>query len=225
VPTRGFVRRALIGLDLLCGAILALTGGIVLNGSRVVPVALMAGLVACVASMAQEGGRAASVDAAWKAAVGTVSVVFLVAGVVVLAGGATAAVVSVLAVVTGGAVWRVRAWRARRPGRRSLRPAPVNGDGEQALTAAAWRSRSQLPVSLLPTSVLGGEWLRTTAALGCRLELPVRQGIIRRRHETLDELERRDPVGFARWLATGMATDSDPAAFVRGGRIMGTDAV
>jgi hypothetical protein len=31
----------------------------------------------------------------------------------------------------------------------------------------------------------------------------------------LDELERRDPVGFAGWLATGTASDSDPADFLQ----------
>jgi hypothetical protein len=44
-----------------------------------------------------------------------------------------------------------------------------------------------------------------------------RQSLVRRRQETLDELERRDPEGFARWLASGAAVDSDPAAYVQEG--------
>jgi hypothetical protein len=44
-----------------------------------------------------------------------------------------------------------------------------------------------------------------------------RQTLVARREETLDELERRDPDGFARWLAAGPAAGSDPADFVRGG--------
>ena len=84
--------------------------------------------------------------------------------------------------------------------------------------------RSPLPVSLLPTSVLGSEWRRTTATLACRLEPATRQTITRRRHEILDELECRDPAGFARWLAAGSAADSDPAAFVECDRTTGTDA-
>jgi hypothetical protein len=56
----------------------------------------------------------------------------------------------------------------------------------------------------------------------------VRASIVRRRQETLDELERRDPVGFARWMAGGPAPASNPALFVhgdvRGDRPAGSDA-
>jgi hypothetical protein len=44
-----------------------------------------------------------------------------------------------------------------------------------------------------------------------------RQWLVARREEALDELERRDPDGFARWLAAGPNRASDPADFVRGG--------
>jgi hypothetical protein len=76
----------------------------------------------------------------------------------------------------------------------------------------------------MATSDLGSEWLRTTSALARQLGSGERQDIIRRRQETLDELERRDPGGFARWLAAGSAAGSDPAAFVRGDRITDRDA-
>jgi hypothetical protein len=83
-------------------------------------------------------------------------------------------------------------------------------------------------VSSLPTSALGHEWLRTTAALAGRLDPATRQEIVRRRQEALDELEHRDPAGFARWLAAGPAPGSDPAQFVRGNvrgdQAAGTDA-
>jgi hypothetical protein len=85
-------------------------------------------------------------------------------------------------------------------------------------------SEWQPPVSLLPTSDLGSEWLRTTSALASPVEPAKRQDIIRRRQETLDELERRDPAGFARWLAAGAARDSDPSTFVRGDRTTWRDA-
>ena len=50
-----------------------------------------------------------------------------------------------------------------------------------------------------------------------RLSRAARASLVGRRDETLDELERRDPAGFARWLAAGPNTGSDPADFVRGG--------
>jgi len=38
------------------------------------------------------------------------------------------------------------------------------------------------------------------------------------------ELERRDPAGFACWLAEGLAGGSDPADFVRSGGDLDADA-
>ena len=48
-------------------------------------------------------------------------------------------------------------------------------------------------------------------ALAGRLEPVVHESLVRRREDALDELERRDPVGFARWLAAGPVPGSDPA--------------
>jgi hypothetical protein len=87
-----------------------------------------------------------------------------------------------------------------------------------------------LPVAALPTPDLTREWLRSTAALARRLEPATRQAIVRRREECLDELERRDPEGFTRWLLAGPG--ADPARFVvgdvrwdvRDDRAAGTDA-
>jgi hypothetical protein len=63
-----------------------------------------------------------------------------------------------------------------------------------------------------------------TAALPGRLNPSVRQEVVRRRADVLDELERRDPIGFARWLTAERGLRNDPADFVRGDRSMGTDA-
>jgi hypothetical protein len=225
VPTRGPVVRALIGLGLVCGAILALASSIVLHGLILVLVLVTAGLAGGVAYHARDGDRAASVEAAWKAAAWTVSIILLVVGLTVLAGGAGAAVISGLAVVTAAAVWQLKARRARHAGRGAPGPARLMGDGDRTpMPPAVLLSRSQPPVSLLSTSVLGTEWLRTTAALASPLEPAARQAVIRHRQETLDELERRDPAGFARWLGAGAATESDPSIFVRGDGATGSDA-
>jgi len=65
------------------------------------------------------------------------------------------------------------------------------------------------------TAELGREWLRTTEAIAEPLDPDTHQSIVRRRSEALDELERRDPAGFSRWLADGSRSGSDPAEFVR----------
>ena len=57
---------------------------------------------------------------------------------------------------------------------------------------------------------------RETAALAETREPVARQRLVRRRQEALDELERRDPEGFARWLSAGATVDSDPAEYVSG---------
>ena len=72
-------------------------------------------------------------------------------------------------------------------------------------------------VAALATGDLGDEWLQTTAALAGRLDPVTRQSLVDRREAVLDELERRDPDGFARWLAAAPTRGSNPADFVRGG--------
>jgi hypothetical protein len=79
------------------------------------------------------------------------------------------------------------------------------------------------PLTGLPIEALGREWTTTTAALAGPLDPRSRSAIVRRREAVLDELERRDPAGFARWLAAGPLSSSDPARYLRAGAA-GTDA-
>jgi hypothetical protein len=218
---------------LACGAVVAFAGGIALSGSGLVATtvagAVAAALAAGAARESSRGSRPAVVDAAWKSAAGTVVGLLLVSGLVVLAGGVVATLVTGLALAGALGLWL----RARhRPGA-AARHRPVAGRPRPAAAPPAPLSsvrgggseRGLLPVSVLPTPVLGREWLHSTAALAGRLEPRVRQLIVRRREEALDELERRDPDGFARWLAAGPSTD--PSRFVRGdvrGEAAGTDA-
>ena len=76
----------------------------------------------------------------------------------------------------------------------------------------------------LSVEALGREWLRSSAALARPSGPLVRQALVERRQEALDELERRDPAGFARWLAEGATVDSDPARYVAGDPAEGYDA-
>ncbi|SDX71325.1 hypothetical protein SAMN05661080_00916 [Modestobacter sp. DSM 44400] len=88
----------------------------------------------------------------------------------------------------------------------AARPAAVPGVPPVAAT----------DLSRLSMEALGREWLRTGSALEAAVDPAVRAQVAHRRREALDELERRDPVGFARWLAAGATADSNPAQYLRG---------
>jgi hypothetical protein len=225
VSTHGPAARILIGLGLLGGLVIALASIVVLHGSSLVAVAVAAGLVGCVAYGIRDDGRAASRAAAWKAASWTMAISMLVAGVLVLAGGSAAALVSGLIGVGVAARWVRRVDRAESAGRNGGDRMPAGAEvAAVPLHPTRGLDTSPAPVSLLPTSVLGREWSRTTEALAFRLDPAARHALVCRRHEVLDELERRDVAGFARWLDAGATTDRDPTPFVRGNGATGTDA-
>ena len=76
----------------------------------------------------------------------------------------------------------------------------------------------------LSARALGEEWLRTTALLEARIDPALRRSLVDRRESILDELEQRDGTGFARWLADGPSTSSNPADHVRDLPAAGTGA-
>lgn len=231
MPSRSPLRRILIGLGLLCGTLLALAGALALGISGIIAV-LVAGVVsaALAAGLAREapdGGESNVRESAVRAGAGTVGLLLVVSGTAEVAGGVVAAILTGLAAVGALAWWVLRGGPSRRsaPGARTTPATPGSGRPVRRGSATEpWEG----PVSSLPTAALGREWLLTTAALTRRLDPPARQAIARRREEALDELERRDPAGFARWLAGGPVPGSDPADFVRGpvrgDQAAGTDA-
>jgi hypothetical protein len=216
VSIRRPAARLLLGGALLGAGGLAVIGGLALGGPGLVGVGLAATLAGCtaagIAREAPDRSRGSTLEAAVWAAGWTAGVVLVVAGVSTVAGGAVAAVV----VLTALTVIALR-WGRRQRGRTTagggsaqvvrlpVGPPPAGAAGDSRL----------LPVPALSTRALGEEWLRTTAALNGRLSTAARASLVGRREEALDELERRDPDGFARWLVAGPA--SDPADFVRGG--------
>jgi hypothetical protein len=215
VPLRTILARAVLALLVLIGAVLAAVGGVSLGGSGLTAVALAAVVAACLgAGIVRDGDspqpRQAAVDAAWRTAVGTVGVLLVLSGCAVLAGGAVTAMVAgcgLGAVLVG---WALRALRGdRRP--RGATVVPLTGAGSA-------------PVGTLSIEGLGREWLWTSAALARTHGAAARHALVDRRREALDELERRDPAGFARWLAEGATVDSDPARYVSGDPTAGYDA-
>jgi hypothetical protein len=222
VSARGPLARVLLWTVLLCVGALAVVGGLTLRGSGLVAVgvvALLAGSTA--AGIAREqGGRPVRsvVEAAVQVTAGTVVAVLAIAGVAALAGGVVATLTGCALVIVALMVYlrRSRPRTAHRVGGGipRLAPRPVG----PATTAPA--SPTLLPpVAAMSTESLGQEWTRTTALLAGRLDPAARQALVLRREEALDEFERRDPVGFARWLLAGPSGGSNPAAFVRGGPV------
>lgn len=224
MPTRGPLFRSVVVLGAIVGGALALTGALALRGSGLTAVAVAGLFAACLcAAIAHEehdGDLRSSLAAGAQGAAWTVAALLAVAGTAGVAGGVIAAVLAGTAVMAGAAVWLVRAARAERTAaaraqaapRSPGRPAPIRP--EELLT----------PVPQLSTRALGQEWLRTSALLESRIDPAVRASLVRRRQETLDELELRDPDGFTRWLLAGPVSGSDPADYVQRDRTAGTDA-
>jgi len=221
VPTRRPLGRSLLGVGVVLGGAVAVVGGLALWGPGLVAVGVAGGVSAALAAgVAREspgGSRSAAVEVAWQAGAWTMGTILVVAGVATLAGGAVAAILSLGAV---GVVLTLVLRRLRTKRGSGGTVAPLTRWGSAPAAAAPSRPSTvpvrDLPVAKLPTAALGDEWLRTTSALAGRLQPAARASIVRRRQETLDELERRDPVGFARWIAAGPVPGSNPAQFVHG---------
>lgn len=214
MPLRALLSRAGLALLLLAGSAVAAIGGVALGGSGLVAVVLAAVVCACLAAGVVRDGATAQprqvvVDVAWRTAIGTVAVLLLLSGCAVLAGGAVTALLAAVALAAVGVHWSLRRMaEQRRPAAPVVPLGRVDGG----------------PVLGMSTPALGREWVRTSRALAVEHAPLARAELVRRREEALDELERRDPAGFARWLAEGATVDSDPAAYVSGRATPGYDA-
>lgn len=225
MPVRGVPARLLRWLGVLCAGVLAVLGGLGMEPAGRVSVGVAGLLAGCIAAAITRdapgnGGRSV-VESAVQTAAWTVGALLTLAGVAVLAGG----VLAVMAAAAVGTWLVIRATRSswRSGAARTTPPWPANGVEVLFLPVPPPGSpRGSAPtvgtagLAALPTPALGREWLRTTEALRGRLSPAERQALVRRRAETLDELERRDPAGFARWLAGGPAPGTDPADYVHG---------
>ncbi|MGY1759897.1 hypothetical protein ACI79G_13835 [Geodermatophilus sp. SYSU D00779] len=205
MSTRGPLPRLLFWPGAVAGAGLAVVGGLALRPPGLVAVGLAALVSACLAAgVARESrpGQQAVVDAAWKAGVATVAVLLVLSGTAVLGGAVLTLMVAGVAAGTWTVVWLVRS---------SPRTSP------SAVAGARQPAVPLPPVSSLSTEALGQEWVRTTTALSGPLDARTREAIVVRREQTLDELERRDPDGFARWLSSLPLAGSDPSGDLKHG--------
>jgi hypothetical protein len=221
VPVPRPVMRSLLLVGVLVAAVFAVVGGLALGTPGVVAVGvagLLAGLTAAAIAHDAPGHTLRStVEAAALAIAGTVGVLLVVSGSAAMLGGPVTVGLLAVAVLT----WLLRS------GRRSDAAKAPRGPAAAPEVVALTPLVEQMdvgPVAALSTPALGREWLRTSAALAGGIGAATRRSIVERREATLDELERRDPDGFARWISTGPALGSDPSVFVRGGPVAGTEA-
>ncbi len=207
-------------------AVLAVVGGLALDGSAIFGLGVVTALVgAGWAGAAWEEWREGEVAlaAGARAAARTAGGLLVVCGAALLVGTA--------ATLLAGALLAVAAVLLRRadPSRAAPAGAPLPDEQELPVVlsplhpaaptfriGSAGTARSVLPpVRSLSSRSLGEEWQRTTALLDASSEPVAREALAARRAAVLDELERRDPEGFARWLALGTDRGSNPAEFVR----------
>ena len=220
---RGLFARVLLWLALGGAGALAVIGGLATSGPGLVAVGLAGALAASAAvGIARECPERdkSPLDAAVQAAGGTVGVLLALAGAAVFAGGTVAVLVGGL---VAGLVLVLRAGKGRNPvADADAVPSGSTVPPERSVGLEVLLLPVPPPVTAMTTPALGREWLRTTAALDSRLRPAVREAVVLRRQEVLDELERRDAAGFARWLAS--APGSDPAGYVRGRALPGGPA-
>lgn len=216
---RGPLARVLTWIGVGGAGLVAVVGGLALRGPGLMAVGVGGVLAGCTAAgIAREStapGRRSTLECAVHAVCWTVGALLVLAGIATLAGGA----VAVLCVGAVVAVLLVRFGRSRPAGGR---PAPASH--QTAVLRFPVAPPASGPVAASPTADLGQEWMRTTRALAGRLDARERASLVQRRQEVLDELERRDPDGFARWLAAAPGAGSDPSDYVRGGPVLGGSA-
>ena len=224
---RGPLARLVTGVLGLAVGVLAVAGGLELHGPGLVAVGVAGTLVGCLAlGIAREtpmANKRAAMDGAVHIAGSTVGALLVLSGIALVFGGLAATFAGVLLLGTMVLYSMVRLARTGR----TARPAAGARAAEPVADSVAWLApvaEADGRVHDLTTRELGREWVRTGGLLAAALRPADRVAVVRRRQETLDELELRDPAGFARWLAAGAHAASDPADYVHGDWTAGTDA-
>ncbi len=163
--------------------------------------------------------RPATRARAWRIGAVVALVALDISGMAVLLGDATGPLLLFAALaVTACSLPRVRpalAWfRARL---RVAPPAPAP-DRRPAATASPLR---RAPLSTFGTAALCATWQRTYHHLGEVHDATARDALLELRRGCLDEFERRDPAGTARWLATEpRPAGTGPHRYVHPGRLL-----
>jgi len=206
-------------------AVLAVVGGLALDGSAVLGLGVVTALVGAAwagAAWEESRVRELALVAGARAAVRTGGGLLVVCGAAVLVGTAATLVAGALLATAAVVLHRPDQGRAA-PAQASFADepegpvvlSPLHPAAPTFRIGSAGSARTVLPpVRILSSRSLGEEWLRTTAVMDASPEPSTREAVAARRASVLDELERRDPEGFARWLAQDTHGASNPAEFL-----------
>lgn len=93
-----------------------------------------------------------------------------------------------------------------------------NGFTATRSTAATVVEHQMVTLNELPTEALCRAWRRSYSRLQQATALPVREQLVLERERMLDELQRRDQEGFARWLDSGARAGGDPSRYLASDR-------
>ena len=147
--------------------------------------------------------------AAWASA--AVGGSLATAGLLVILGG-TGAIVTLLLVATSPHA--VRWYSDRLPARPAESGSKENSGGEGAAARSIVAPQVYASAALLPHDQLCLAWRTSFTVLQNTSDIDERARLAQCRRGFLDELERRDPQGFARWLAEGARAASDPGRYM-----------
>lgn len=81
----------------------------------------------------------------------------------------------------------------------------------QAISALSGLVAFSTPTTLMSMEDLCQAWRQSSGLLRATGRTISRGHLLRLREQLLDELERRDPAGFARWMGRGYRPDPDPS--------------
>jgi hypothetical protein len=134
----------------------------------------------------------------------------VVSGMAVLLGEATAPLLLLAVVIVVARSWRrigpaltlLRAGGVPAPTQATPAPAPPVAPGPEIAPVDAFPPHRGAPLATFGTAALCATWQRTYHRLSEAQTEEARAGLVDLRRRCLDEFERRDPTGTARWLAT-----------------------
>ena len=206
------VRRVLIavltGAGLLMGAVGVVLAPALLPCWFVLGAVVAGAIYARLVERTKPGSadaRRACRDLAVLVGLGSAVACTVLVGLVIVFGSVSGPVVLIL--VLAGAP---RMWRGLQRGRAWTPPSPAPAP------AAPPVIESVAPETT--TAELCLTWRRSYLALLDTPSGPDRDRVVDQRRELLDELHRRDPDGFARWLDTGARANGDPGRYLGTGR-------
>jgi hypothetical protein len=146
-------------------------------------------------------------------------VLLVAAGIIGLLGAVAGLVIPLLLAATGLWVWRNRGVVETCFPAADTTPTPPVA-GVATTTTPQFMPMTPIDPCLMSVPQLCLAWHRSYWLLHDLPPGPARSDMVSRRQRLLDELERRDPAGFDRWLHSGASANSNPGCYLTG---IGTD--